>query len=212
MVGFLTQDFLFFSQRRRGAEDAKKNPRLCVSAPLREKILTALLCVLCAYSAIADDADARVGQWMAKRAEDTAAWEALSGKWEQANTAMTTPVENLVLPVNHYETGREKGRVRTLLRAEKAQLLPDGLIFARNVRVELLSPTGKIEGVLVADDCLIERDTKRGYCQGEVDVQMGTDRLKGRGMYFSTEEQFIKILSECEIRTSRIPASLGRLS
>jgi lipopolysaccharide export system protein LptC len=135
------------------------------------------------------------------------AWEALSGKWEQSSAAMTTPVENLVLPLDHHESKR----IKTLLRAEKARLLGEGLIFALNVKMELLAADGKPDGMLIAEDCLIDRNTKRGYCKGAVEVKTGTDHLKGRGMYFSTDEEFIKLLSECEIRTFRIPASFGRL-
>ena len=135
-------------------------------------------------------------------------WEALSGKWEGASTMGEAPVENLVLPLEHYGNGR----VKTVLRAEKAHLLENDLVFARNVKVEMLSPDGKPEGVLLAQDCLIDRNTKRGYSRGAVEVKAGADHLKGRGMYFSTDDQFIKILSECEIHTFRIPARFGRLS
>jgi hypothetical protein len=77
------------------------------------------------------------------------------------------------------------------------------------VRVTILTVDGK--PTCDAQDCLFDR-RKHGYCRGQVHAVMGTDRLKGLGMYFSIEEQFIKILSECEIRTSRIPSKLGRLS
>ena len=152
--------------------------------------------------------DTQFEQWLAKRA-DTGAWEALSAKWEEARVAATTtPVEQLVLPLDHHENGR----IRAVLRAEKAHLLEGDLVFAWNVKVEMLLPDGKPDGVLVAEDCLLDRNAKRGFCRGAVEVKKGPDHLKGRGMYFSTDEQFIKLLSECEINTSRIPASFGRLS
>jgi len=113
-----------------------------------------------------------------------------------------------VLPLDHYENGR----IRAVLRAEKAHLLENDLVFAWNVKIEMLLPDGKPDGVLIAEDCLLDRNAKRGFCRGAVSVKKGPDHLKGRGMYFSTDEQFIKLLSECEIRTSRIPASFGRLS
>ena len=155
--------------------------------------------------------DERAEQWLAKRATDLSAWETLSNKWVQASASVAPPVENLVLPLEHYESGREKGRIRTLLKAERAQLLEGGLVFARNVKVDLLQPDGKPEATLVAEDCLLDRNTKKGFSRGVVDVKAGPDHLKGRGIYFSTDEQFIKILSECEIRTFRIPAKFGRL-
>jgi len=172
----------------------------------------------------------RIEQWLAKRA-DMAAWEALRDKWEAARAATEavsaenvkdkpggqgkdarastiTPVENIVLPLDHYDNGR----IRAVLRAEKAYLLGEDLVFAWNVKVEMLLPDGKPDGTLLAEDCLIDRAAKRGFCRGAVDVKTGPDHLKGRGMYFSTDDKFIKLLSECEIRTIRIPASIGRLS
>ena len=169
--------------------------------------LLPMLVAACAFG----QEDDRAEQWLAKRM-DTTAWEALSAKWDEASASKTTPVENLVLPLDHYKTGREKGRIRTLLKAEKAHLLGEDLVFAWNVKIELLLPDGTPELTLVAEDCLVERNTKRGFCRGAVDIKSEADHLKGRGMYFSTDEQFIKLLSECEIRTSRVPSSFGRIS
>jgi len=191
--------------------------------------------VLAAACVCGQEDEQRIERWLAERADMMAAWEALSGKWEavraateeaaagnvkdkpggqgkDARAAAITPVENIVLPLDHYKGGREDGRIRTLLRAEKAYLLGEDLVFAWNVKVEMLLPDGKPDGTLLAEDCLIDRNAKRGFCRGAVDVKTGPDHLKGRGMYFSTDDKLIKLLSECEIRTIRIPASLGRLS
>jgi len=167
-------------------------------------VLCAALCAHCGSTAFGEGAAPDIEQWLAKRA-DTKAWEELSGKWEASRAAMTAPAENLVLPLDHHENGR----VRALLRAEKAQILGTNLVFALNVKVELLQPDGKPDGLLLAEDCLIDRAAKRGFSRGAVDVTQGEDRLKGRGMYFATDDQFIKILSECEIRTFRIPKFRG---
>jgi hypothetical protein len=116
-------------------------------------------------------------------------------------------VENLTLPLDYYVSGR----IRAILRAQKAQLLPDGLVFAEGVRVDMLTEGGQPDGWLKAEACLFDRTAKKGYCEGAVSVEKGGDRLKGRGMYFSFEQQFIKILGECEIRTHRIQLNIGRL-
>lgn len=148
-------------------------------------------------------------RWLAMCAVMAEACGALSGKWEEASgAATTTPVESLVLPLNYHDKNQ---RVHTLLKAEKAHLLGEDFVFAWNVKVEMFLPDGKPDGVLTAEDCLLDRVNKRGFCRGAVDIQKGPDRLKGRGMFFSTEEDFIKLLSECEFRTFRIPASFGRL-
>ncbi len=145
-------------------------------------------------------------QWFARHTDQV--WQPLAAKWDEAKASMASPVENLMLPLAYYENGR----MRAVLRAKRAQLMGEEMVFAEDVRVDLLTVDGKPDGCLMAQDCLFDRLSKHGYCRGQVHAVMGTDRLKGLGMYFSIEEQFIKILSECEIRTSRIPSKLGRLS
>lgn len=150
--------------------------------------------------------DPVVERWFARHGD--ALWRPLAEKWPAAQAAMTAPVEKLVLPLDHYPNGR----ARAIFRAEKSQLLSDGLIYAEGVAVDLLTESGEPDGRLTAEGCLFDRTKKEGYCEGLVSVVKGSDRLKGRGMYFSIEAQFIKILSECEIRTRRIPVKVGRLS
>ena len=177
------------------AERAKR-VRCCVAALLSLSIGTA-----CAAS---DNDD--VAYLFNRHTESV--WRPFAEKWASSKAAMTSPVENLTLPLDYYDNGCMKA----VLHAQKAQLLPDSLIFAEGVCVDLLTVDGKPDGKLLAEGCLYDRQAKRGYCEGPVNVVKGTDRLKGRGMYFSIAEEFIKILSECEIHTQRIPLKLGRLS
>jgi hypothetical protein len=150
-------------------------------------------------------ADPEVDRWFTRHTE--ALWRPLAEKWGASKAAMTSPVENLTLPLDYYVSGR----IRAILRAQKAQLLPDGLVYAEGVRVDMLTEAGQPDGWLKAEACLFDRTAKKGYCEGAVSVEKGGDRLKGRGMYFSFEQQFIKILGECEIRTHRIQLNIGRL-
>jgi lipopolysaccharide assembly outer membrane protein LptD (OstA) len=170
---------------------------------LRRACAAALAALCCGAAGAAEDESDR---WFNRHAE--ALWRPLVEKWPESKAAMTSPVENLMLPLGYYENGR----IKAVLRAQKSQMYADGLIYAEGVRVEMLTVDGKPDGQLQADGCLFDRKSKRGYCEGVVHMVKGTDRLKGRGMYFSIDEQFIKILSECEIRTNRIPVKLGRIS
>lgn len=169
--------------------------------------LTAFMVLGFVHADTAENAEARATRWLTNRLA-VAAWQGLVDKWDASKAAMTAPIENLSLPVNHYPDGRK----RIVLVAKRAQILSESLVFAEGVRLEMLTPDGKSDGVVVADDCLLDQSTKRGYCRGRVDVTKGTDHIKGVGMMFSGENQFIKILSECEIRTFRIPSRFGRLS
>ena len=150
--------------------------------------------------------DPDVDRWFQRHSDQ--AWRPLADKWGASKAAMTSPVENLMLPLDYHPNGRMKA----VLRAVKSQIVAEGLIYAEGVSVDLLTESGEQDGRLTADGCLFDRVNKHGYCEGAVSVVKGSDRIKGRGMYFSIEAQFIKILSECEIRTTRIPLKLGRLS
>ncbi len=149
--------------------------------------------------------DPEADRWFMRHTE--ALWRPLAEQWAASKAAMTSPVENLTLPLDYYSSGR----IRAVLRARKAQLLSDGLVFSEGVRVDMLTEDGQPDGRMTAEACLFDRKTKQGYCEGAVSMEKGGDRLKGRGMYFSFEQQFIKILAECEIRTHRMQMNFGRL-
>lgn len=134
-------------------------------------------------------------------------WQPLVEGWEQARQAAQTPGEHLTLPLEYHANQRAKVR----LKAAKVQMLDDGLIYAETVVIEMLTEQGEIEGKMIAEDCLYQRKTKLGYCRGAVEVEGEGDKLKGRGMYFSTEDKFVKILAKCEIRTKRMKNNFGRL-
>jgi len=173
------------------------------AGPLRAACAAALLAAGAQHLFGAGDPE--TDRWFNRHAD--ANWRQLAERYAPTKAAMATPVENLLLPLDHHPNGRVKAQ----LRAKKAQIFLDGLIFAEGVSVELLTDDGKPDGNLTAEGCLFDRNTKQGYCEGIVSLEKSGDRLKGRGMYFSFEEQYIKILGECEIRTSRIKNNFGRL-
>ena len=176
-------------------------------AEQRRSVLRVVLAVFAACvvqsTAAAEDPDA--ARWFNRH--DDAAWRPLAERWSTAKAAMTTPVENLALPLDYHADGR----IRARLRAKKAQIFEDGMIFAEDVMVELFTAEGKPDGVLTAEGCLFDREARHGYCDGRVTVEKDGDRLKGRGMYFSMAGEYIKIMDECEIRTHRIRNNFGRL-
>jgi hypothetical protein len=149
--------------------------------------------------------DPETARWFNRHTE--AEWRPLAERWAAVKAAMTTPVENLAIPLDYHPNGRVKAR----LRAERAQVFLDGMIFAENVEVELLTEEGAPDGRLTSEGCLFDRKAKHGWCEGRVSVEKDGDRLKGRDMYFSIERQFIKIMAECEIRTRRIRNNFGRM-
>lgn len=176
-------------------------------AEQRRSVLRVALAVFaaCVVQSTAAVEDPDAAHWFNRH--DDAAWRPLAERWSTAKAAMTTPVENLALPLDYHADGR----IRARLRAKKAQIFEDGMIFAEDVMVELFTAEGKPDGVLTAEGCLFDREARHGYCDGRVTVEKDGDRLKGRGMYFSMAGEYIKIMDECEIRTHRIRNNFGRL-
>ena len=139
---------------------------------------------------------------------EPAPWEPFAARWEGVKAAMTTPMEKLVIPLEHHANGR----VRVRLYARLAQIFDQGnTLFAEDIRVELLDDRGTLEGELKAEGCLFDRKTKCGYCKGRVFLKKDGDQIKGEGLFFSSGREFIKILDSCEIRTKRFKESFGRI-
>ena len=134
-------------------------------------------------------------------------WKALALRWSSAKARMTSPAENLSIPLEHHPSGIVKAR----LTAKKIQIFSDGSVFANGVTVDLYDTKGVKQGYLKAGDCIFERGKSHGYCKGRVEVKQGSDVLSGTGMYFSFSDEYIKILANCKIRTKRFQVNLGRL-
>ncbi|MDD4101383.1 MAG: hypothetical protein PHU80_01965 [Kiritimatiellae bacterium] len=149
--------------------------------------------------------DSETDRWFERSSDE--GWRALAERWHDVKESMTSPVENLMLPIDHFPNGR----VKAMLAAKKAQVFLDGIIFAEDVTVDLFNDKGKLDGRLTAEGCIFDRNTKTGYCEGPVSMEKEGDRLKGLGMFFSFDRQSIKILGKCEIRTRRIRNNFGRL-
>lgn len=135
-------------------------------------------------------------------------WKPLAARWDATKAAMTDPAENLTIPLEYHPDGRIKAR----LKARRAQIFDEGnTIYAEGIRVELLDLEGKVDGFLLADGILFDRKTKSGFCKGAVSVKKDADQLKGVGLYFSSTDEYIKILSNCEIRTRRFKGTFSKL-
>lgn len=135
------------------------------------------------------------------------AWRVLAARWDGVKAAMTAPMEKVSLPLEYFPDGRVKAR----LSAERAQVFDGGgTVFAEGVRIELLAADGGREGELRAEDCLVDRKGKQGFCRGAVRAARGGDLVKGRGLYFSFAGEYFRMLSHCEVRTARIRPRPGR--
>lgn len=145
--------------------------------------------------------------WLAERGDDSDMLR-LRSAYEECVKKIETPAENVSFPLETYPNGTVKSR----LRAGRAYMFLDtGFIWGENIRVEQYKEDGKtVEGFLTADNCIVDRKAKSGWVQGNAHMNWDGTTVKGRGIYFSFDREFIKILSQTEIRAKSLKLGSGK--
>lgn len=159
------------------------------------KHILATTFALVAFAATAFDSE----QWLVERADDSDMVR-LRVAYRDCISKIESPAENVSFPLESFPDGS----VKSLLKAARAQMFPDtGFIWGEKIRVEQYKNPGdtNIWANLEADNCILDRKTKSGWVEGSATMVYGDSSVKGRGIYFSLPREFIKILSNCEIRT-----------
>lgn len=146
-------------------------------------------------------------RWLAERNDDSDVVR-LRDAFLACKAKMTQPALDVVFPIEHYPNGTVKSR----LKAREAQLFMDtGFILGMGIRVEEYDIEGKVCGWLEADDCIVDRNTLTGWVQGNAVLNSSDTMVRGRGVYFSFHREFIKILSQSEIRAKGLKANARSL-
>ncbi len=148
------------------------------------------------------------GKWLAERGDDSDMMR-LRTAYEDCRKKIDTPAVDVVFPLETFPDGTAKSR----LKAKKAFLFVDtGFIWGEGIRVEQYKPDGKtVEAFLTADNCIIDRKTKSGWVEGNAHMDWDGTNIKGRGIYFSFDREFIKIFSQTEIRTKALNLNAGKV-
>ena len=159
------------------------------------KILVWLAGVLAAGAAVAAFSSER---WLAKRADDSDMLR-LRAAFAECAKKTVAPAENVSMVLESYPNGAVKSRIT----AARATIFPDSsFIWAEDIHLEQFDSTGTNRTArLDAENCLVDRKTKTGWVDGNANMIYGDATVKGRGIYFSLESEFIKIFSQSEIRT-----------
>ena len=165
---------------------------------------TFLLLAVSAMSAFAFDS----GKWLAERGDDSDMLR-LRAAYEDCIRKIEAPAEDVAFPLETYPDGTVKSR----LRAKKAFMFADtGFIWGESIRVEQYKPDGKtVESFLTADNCIVDRKSKSGWVAGNAHMDWDGTNIKGRGIYFSFDREFIKIFSQTEIRTKALKLDAGKV-
>ena len=159
------------------------------------KGLLSTVCLAVTLGAVAFNSE----RWLAERADDSDMMR-LRAAYRDCVAKLESPAENVVFPLETFPGGAVKSR----LTAARAQMFPDtGFIWGEKIRVEQFRNEGDTNAwaSLDAENCIVDRKTKTGWVEGHASMVYGDSAVKGRGIYFSLPREFIKILSQCEIRT-----------
>ena len=159
------------------------------------KCLLTTACALVALVATAFDSE----RWLAERADDSDMLR-MRVAYRECVAKVESPAENVVFPLETFPDGSVKSR----LTAVRAQMFADSnYIWGEDIRVEQYREPGStnVWASLKADNCIVDRKTQSGWVEGNATMVYGESSVKGRGIYFSLPREYIKILSNCEIRT-----------
>ena len=159
------------------------------------KCLLTTVCACLALCVVAFDSE----RWLAERADDSDMMR-MRVAYRDCLAKVESPAENVVFPLETFPDGSVKSR----LTAARAQMFTDsGYIWGENIRVEQYRDQGNtnVWASLTAENCIVDRKTQSGWVEGNATMVYGDSSVKGRGVYFSLPREYIKILSNCEIRT-----------
>lgn len=110
-------------------------------------------------------------------------------------------VDHVELPLQLYDSGK----VKTMLKADKAIMPPAGLIEGSNVVVEMYAENGGLEGVLTSPKVFYDRRHQRAACRGRTTLQRKNIRIEGDAVVWVAEYQKIIIETNACVRLLRAP-------
>ncbi len=135
-------------------------------------------------------------EWLGKREVLAREAERLRLAYSNCVAQLEVPAENVTVPVETFEDGS----VKVMIFAAKAQyFLKQGLIWAEGVTVKKFKQDGTLDAQIDARNCVVDRFSKSGWAEGPATVVHGKTTFRGRGVYFSSPEAYVKVFDESEI-------------
>ena len=150
--------------------------------------------ILSAAGAFAFDS----AEWLEKRRLLTHEVERLRAAYADCVKRLDQPADDVTVPVETFEDGS----VKTIVFAKRAQYFMDrGLVWAEGVSVKKFKPDGSLDGQIDAERVVVDRFTKSGWAEGEASVEHGKTTFRGRGIYFSSPESYVKVFEDADIES-----------
>jgi len=137
--------------------------------------------------------------WHGRRELLTREAERLRTAYSNCIAKVQTPAQDVSVPIEVYEDGS----IKVIVYAKKAQYFLDkGLVWAKDVEVKKFDRKGNPDSQIRASECLVDRFSKSGWAEGPASFTHGRTTFKGNGIYFSSEESYVKVFDEADIVSS----------
>lgn len=134
--------------------------------------------------------------WHGKREVLAREAERLQRAYSNCVAHLEVPAEDVTVPVETFEDGS----VKVMVSAKRAQyFLEQGLVWAEDVVVRKFKSDGTLDGRIEAKNCVVDRFSKSGWAEGPATVVHGKTTFRGRGVFFSSPESYVKVLEDSEI-------------
>lgn len=165
----------------------------------REGVKACLLSLLSLVSLMTFSAYAfNSEEWLGKRELFAREAERLRSVYTNCVANLQTPADDVTIPVETFDDGS----VKVMIFAKKAQYFLDkGLVWAEDVMVRRFKPDGTLEAYIEAKNCVVDRFSKSGWAEGPASVVHGKTTLRGKGVYFSSPEAYVRVLESSEVES-----------
>ena len=168
----------------------------------REGAVAFLLSLLALASLLAFPVSAfafNSAEWMDKRELFAREAERLQAAYTNCVANLQTPADDVTIPVETFDDGS----VKVMIFAKKAQYFLDkGLVWAEGVIVRRFKPDGTLSARIEAQNCVVDRFSKSGWAEGPALVVHGKTTFRGKGVYFSSPEAYVKVLESSEVESA----------
>lgn len=138
-------------------------------------------------------------EWAGRREMLAREAERLQAAYTNCAAMATEPAEGVVVPIEV----NPDGSVRLSIEAKKSQIfLREGLVWAEGVVITKLGSRGEVVSRIEAENCVFDRGTKSGWADGTLKLTHGGTVFSGRGVYFSSPEDYVMSFSGSSIYSS----------
>lgn len=135
-------------------------------------------------------------QWAEKRKAQSKEAERLRSAYSEYAGKVGKAAQNVIVKLDMYEDGS----IKTIIHAQRAQYFNDTtFVYAEDVKIEKFNNDHTVDACIVAKNCLIDRETKNGWAEGDAVLTRGKTTYKGKDVYFSSPDGYVKVFNDSDL-------------